>query len=298
MLLAIFVMLSTASGAVGYGTSSIAITPGSLSIIAGGAASAIYNVTVASGNTWGTTVNIVDKAQLASQGITATLSNPGPVDPPFSGTLAITASASAKPGTYTVTLNATGDDPSVANANLTVNLAAPSGSKNSTSTPTTTSATTTVGQSSGGTQVSGFQLSGLNIYLMAGIILVLMGAIAGMSREKDRPGRMIIAGIAIILLSTIFWLYADYSGGIMAYIWASVAGILIGVGIWLVGDWKGSKAGRKLIALGTALIILGLIIWLYGDYTGGNLAFIWGGAALIIAGIIVWFYGDRKEHLI
>lgn len=113
-----------AASQTGYGTSSISFSPSSGSITAGGSMAASYTVGLASGGTWGTNMVLQDSAALSSNGINVTLSNPSG-DPPFSGTITITASNSAPSGTYVIEFAATGDDPSASPAAFQLGVTAP-----------------------------------------------------------------------------------------------------------------------------------------------------------------------------
>ena len=217
-LLASALLLLQAQAATGYGTSSISLANSSVSLPPGGSAAVGYTVNLPSGNTWGTTLNVVNAAQLSAQGITVVASNPSG-NPPYSGRLTIPAAASAKAGSYSVVLNVTGDDPSTSNATLTIDLAAGA-------------TTTAVSQSYGP--------HGLLLYaLIAEIVVVLIGAGVAMTRKKAPTSRLILLGVALILIGTGVWLYGDYSGSLAAYIWSGVALIAIGVIVWLIGDHKG-----------------------------------------------------------
>ncbi len=116
-----FLIVPSYAFASGIGSSSIQLTQNGANLSVGGSASVGYTVKLVSGTPWGTTLNIVNKNQLLADGITLTLSN-SYGDPTYTGTMGISASSSAKPGKYSVALNATGDDPSSSNAvlNLTV----------------------------------------------------------------------------------------------------------------------------------------------------------------------------------
>ena len=105
----------------GYGTSSIAISPGSASVPAGQSTNASYTVSLASGSTWGTNVNVVDASSLSSHGITVTLSKTY-AEPTFTGTMTVKVGSTTAPGTYNVTLNATGDDPSASPATFALTV--------------------------------------------------------------------------------------------------------------------------------------------------------------------------------
>ena len=110
MLIAVFIPLSSAAQN-GYGTSMVHISQNSINITPNSIVYLTYNVTLKTGLTWGTTINIINQSELSSNGIYITLSRVSS-DPTFSGVMAINASSAAKPGNYIVGLNATGDDPS------------------------------------------------------------------------------------------------------------------------------------------------------------------------------------------
>ena len=254
-------LLAIASAANGYGTSSIVLSNSTLGMIAGGSAAVGYSVNLASGNTWGTTLSVVNAGQLASDGISATLSNPSG-DPPYSGTLHINASATAPPGTYTLVLAATGDDPSASNATLSIKLApapsvttsvAPGPSANSTLRPSTTAYTTTVSsQPSNGaawnnppikTQPA-YGIGNAGILALYALIVLALSAFA-ITRMRYMATKLIIVGVALILLGIGVWLYGDYSGGLMGYIWSGVALLLIGTAVWLYGDYSGGAFRKR-----------------------------------------------------
>jgi hypothetical protein len=245
MLSIVLTVLASGVYAAGYGTSSITLSSSSVNLNAGSNVRVNYTVNLASGNTWGTTLAVTNNNQLATQGITTSMSNPSG-DPPFSGILTITASASAAPGPYTVTLAATGDDPSTSDANLALNVAGMGA--NSTTAPTTTvsGATTSIAQSTTIAVTStvaypptGYSYSGMNMLFFALIAVVIIGMIYMVATKKAPDTRLIIVGVALILLGIVVWLYGDYNGGIMSYIWGGVIAILVGTVIWLYGDHKG-----------------------------------------------------------
>lgn len=125
-LAAALVMLSLAAPSVlaqyGYGTSTVSFANSSVSIMQGGTANVTFTITLATGSTWGTTASITDSAQLSSEGIAAS-AKPSYGDPTYSGTVSISVSSSTAPGTYNITLAATGDDPSASPASLAVIVA-------------------------------------------------------------------------------------------------------------------------------------------------------------------------------
>ncbi len=125
----------------GYGTSSVSFANSSVSIAPGTSASVDFTIALATGSPWGTTANIANAAQLSSEGI-AVSAKPSYGDPTYSGAVTITVSSSTAPGTYTVSMNATGDDPSSNTASLTVLVPSPSAPSNSTQTHNSANVTT------------------------------------------------------------------------------------------------------------------------------------------------------------
>ena len=100
----------------GLGTSKITLQEYNASIGSVGSISISYNISIASGSMWGTNLNVVNGASLSANGIHVSITNNGG-DPPFSGFIQIYANG-AKPGKYSVLINATGDAPSISNAVL------------------------------------------------------------------------------------------------------------------------------------------------------------------------------------
>ena len=237
----------------GYGTSTVTVNQSSVTLNAGASAQVSYSVNLASGNTWVTNFVINNQAQLSSQGITPSASKSSG-DPTFSGVLAITVSSSTKAGSYTIALSATGDDPSTSNTNVTLNVMAPATAtikQNSTNTtaattaPTTAASTTlpatvytTVNYYNSTSSYPSYSLGKLAPFLIAAIIIILVGALAE-TRKKSPASRLVILGVVLILLGIVVWLYGDYSGGNFTYIWSGVALIIIGTLVWLFGDHKG-----------------------------------------------------------
>jgi aminopeptidase S len=128
----------------GYGTSSVTLACASGAVKPGSSMSVPYSVALASGGKWGTSVTVTNSSAFQSAGITFSGIG-GMSDPPFSGTLSISASSSAKTGTYFVPISATGDDPSSSNAMFLLNVTSAAGSSScwtSSSSPTTTATTT------------------------------------------------------------------------------------------------------------------------------------------------------------
>ncbi len=218
-----------------------------MSIPIGGSATVNYTVNLASGNTWGTNLVVANYGALSQDKITASASNPMG-DPPFSGTLTILTSPSAAAGSYQIILTATGDDPSTANATIYVTLASQSttstaGTGQSTAASTSVASTGGYGNGSSpyggasGTQTAEFAVAIIVILIIAGYLMVKMSSMGG---------KLIVLGIALILLGIVVWLYADFVAyGNMAYLWGGVIAILLGTIIWTYADWKGGAFVMK-----------------------------------------------------
>lgn len=309
LLLIALALVGTVSAA-GYGTSSISVSPGAASITPGNSTTAGYTVSLASGGTWGTTLGVANNNQLASQGITVSLSDASG-DPPFSGTMSIKAASSAALGNYTIVLQATGDDPSTNNATFQVTLLAPAASTITTTVanssnvtksisvmttllPTTVAPVTSI---STGTQ-SYYTQTGASAYASyVVIILAIIAAIIGMFLWKSGTTRLAVIGTALIVIGITVWLYGDYSGGAAQYIAAGLIAIIVGALAWLYGDIKGGayKGGAaNTVSLSLVLIIIGIIVWLYGDYYGGGFGAVWAGVVLLAIGVLVWLYGNAR----
>ena len=221
------IMVPLIMAANGYGTSSITLSKYSINLTAGGSADVNYTVNLASGNTWGTNLVVANQNQLANQGITVSTSNPSG-DPPFSGHLTVHV-GTTQVGTYQLVLAATGDDPSISNTTLTIIVSNPG-------------ATTTISSGTTATTTISYALSYSfsNAYLLlAEVVIILIAMAIAMTVKKAPSSRLILLGVALILIGTLLWLYADYSGGNFTYIWTGVALIIVGTIVWLYGDHKG-----------------------------------------------------------
>jgi hypothetical protein len=133
---AVYFLYLNPSTSGGIGSSSIQLAKTSGTVAAGSSMSLSYTVNLASGTKWGTSLQVANADTLASDGITATTST-GAMDPPYSGTLSVTASSTASPGTYQIVLKATGDDPSATNAVFVLTVAPASGTSSTTTSSTT-----------------------------------------------------------------------------------------------------------------------------------------------------------------
>ncbi len=254
-LFALMAIMPLALAANGYGTSSISVSQSTVAIGQGSSINVNYSVNLATGNTWGTNLVIVNETALAAQGITVTISK-SYGDPTYSGYLIISASSTATQGSHDLVLQATGDDPSTSNTTIVVNvvkmLITTTNQTNATTTAVASSvattsvppATTTTAQNTGGGQNNGYtttasnQAGGLALELGAWILLILIIAAFCLMKMNGLSTKLDIIGIALILIGTGVWLYGDYSGGLMTYIWAGVAAILLGTLVWIIGNWK------------------------------------------------------------
>ncbi len=230
-ILCAFASISFAAN--GYGTSTISLSHSSIAISAGSSASVNYSVELATGNTWGTNLVVVNQNQLASQGISVSLSDPSG-DPPFSGSLSVHAAASASAGTYSVVLAATGDDPSSSNATLTVSVAKSPSQQNS---------------NSSGTSQPIYQANTpilANPLVVWGVVLlIVILAIIGLLAWRALPTKLIVVGVALILVGTWLWIYGDY-GAMSDYAWVGAAAILIGTLVWVYADFVSGAFRRGL----------------------------------------------------
>lgn len=289
----------------GYGTSSITLSQYSVYLVNGGITNVNYSVNLASGNTWGTRLTIINGKALLSDGVSTTLSK-NYSNPTYTGVLTINVAQSAPKGTYQIILNATGDDPSSNVTTLTLIVAAPGNTttiQNVTKVSATTTAvpivqaTTSVPPAN--TVASEFYgLTEAQALLLLGIIASIVAAGILMFVFKRGPARLDVWGVALIVIGTIIWLYGDFMYGNTTYIWTGVGVLLLGVLIWLVGDGMGGAFKKfglptALLSLGVILIVAGTAVWLYADLIlYGNMAYIWSGVGLIALGTIIWLAGN------
>ena len=248
LLLCLFAALVPSAFAAGYGTSQVSLSQSSANISAGGNSSIGYIVQLTSGIKWGTTLSVLNSATLASEGISVSLSNPVG-EPPFSGTMLVTLSQSVHPGSYSIVLQANGDDPSpgatflvnVAQTKPVVNSTAQAASNStvkSTVAQTTAVPTSTVPYSTV-VAASTYNGNGYGTTAVIAIIIILLVCGYLAIRMNNMSAKIIWVGVALILLGVVVWLYGDYNGGLMQYIWSGVVAIIAGTMIWLLGDQKG-----------------------------------------------------------
>ncbi|MEM3781856.1 MAG: hypothetical protein QXT43_02765 [Candidatus Micrarchaeaceae archaeon] len=137
-LLALPLLQGTAYASIG--TSSILLNESNVTVLPGGSARVSYTVSLATGSTWGTSISVVNASALSASGISTSLSNTYG-DPTYSGVLAISTSSSTHQGTYQISMQASGDDPSPVET-LTLVVLAPPTSSTSTVAPVKSNVTT------------------------------------------------------------------------------------------------------------------------------------------------------------
>jgi hypothetical protein len=301
--LLVFAMLLISTGIVnaqGYGTSMIVLSQTILNVTPGATASIDYTVELASGSTWGTTLVVTNAAQLQQQGITVNMSNPSG-DPPYSGVLTVATSQTTGSRIYTITLAAIGDDPSQVNVELLVNvdpsavtttIAAPG--QTTTVAQATSTVMTTVSQTYYPSTGSELAVASSALIFVIAVVTAYLAV-----RWKTMLARLAILGTGLILVGTVAWIYGDYAGGLMTYLWGGVAAIALGTVIWIYGDYAGGTFKQslpgKLVYAGVALIAAGTLLWLYADYyLAGSQLYIWSGVVMLVVGSAVWLYADAK----
>jgi hypothetical protein len=257
LVLAAMMLAPSVSAQLQYGTANIALSQSSISLARGSSAAVNYTVTLASGKPWGTNINIINSGQLSFLGINVSITNQQMQDPPWSGVIRIQPSTGAVLGTYYLFLNTTGDDPTTSNAALAITITNGTSSTSGAGTTTvsaTTTATTTIAQKQTTTSIaqsggygsssgsSGWSAqTANNMYLVIGIIITLVAMAIAMFKMKQKNNRLILFSAALIAIGVIVWLYGDYSGGLLQYIWTGVLLIAVGTILWLFADFKGIK---------------------------------------------------------
>lgn len=115
--LVLFVFALNAVHAVGYGTSKVTLTQYSVNISQGSSADIGFTISLFNGSYWGT--SLAESPSSSYISFTPSVSNS---DPTYSGTLTISVAKGTPIGTYKFNVSATGDDPSIAPVQLTVNV--------------------------------------------------------------------------------------------------------------------------------------------------------------------------------
>ncbi|MCL4381213.1 MAG: hypothetical protein M1331_01710 [Candidatus Marsarchaeota archaeon] len=236
LFLSVFLGISFAAG---IGTSKISFSNNSINISQGSSARVNYTVALISGSKWATSMVLLNQTLLLQKGISAAMSNPSS-DPTFSGILTISASSATPPGKYNLSFQATGDDPSVNNSVIILNVAAPSASA-------TSSQITNPIVSSQYNKQPAYAVSHsiANYLLYALMLVVLILNIYFIAIMKYFNAKLIFASALLILIGSLAWLYGDINGGLFYYIAAGFAAIIIGTILWLYADYKGGAFKKR-----------------------------------------------------
>ena len=113
----LFVFALNAVHAVGYGTSKVTLTQYSVNISQGSSANIGFTISLFNGSYWGTSLSESPSSSYIT--FTPSVSNS---DPTYSGTLTISVAKGTPVGAYKFNISATGDDPSIAAVQLTINV--------------------------------------------------------------------------------------------------------------------------------------------------------------------------------
>ena len=195
----------------GLGTSRITLQEYNASIAPIGNLQIGYNISMVNGSIWGTTLNIVNAAQLSAEGISINITNNGR-SPPFSGFLEITMN-NAKAGKYSIQINATGDDPSISNALLDLLVTNKTGSVSQT---TNSSGTTNPGGPVATGEYPGpltrkTNSSGTTIaYVIVGLLLFIVPILIVMTiKSLGRGGAIIRVSLFIEIIAGAYLIFFD-----------------------------------------------------------------------------------------
>ncbi len=184
----------------GIGTSRITLQKYNASVGSLGSLSISYTVSIASGSTWGTDLNVVNAASLSADKIHISITNNGG-DPPFSGLLEISSNG-AKPGKYSVLINATGDDPSVSSVVLSLLVTNSTGSAS-----TSGNVLNATGLNPGGyASKGGYSI----IYVVIGLLLLIIPIPVFAAVKKLGAANIIIkASLAIEIIAGAYLIFFD-----------------------------------------------------------------------------------------
>ena len=235
LLMSAFFSISFATG---IGTSKISFSNNQLNITQGSSASVNYTVALVSGSKWGTSINLLNQTALLQKGINVVMSNPSG-DPTFSGVLTIATAPATPSGKYVLSFQAIGDDPSVSNSTIILNVApaAPSTSTSSTAQPQIPNTSASSGYAI--PPVYAVNYSVINYILYALILITLIVSIYFIAIMKYFNAKLIFVSTALIIIGSLVWLYGDFNGGFYSYVSAGFAAIIIGTLLWLYADYKG-----------------------------------------------------------
>ncbi|MGC8516312.1 MAG: hypothetical protein ACP5MT_00215 [Candidatus Acidifodinimicrobium sp.] len=196
IFLAVFsaVLLVGVVYAAGYGTSKISLTRYSVNVSQGGTATVGFTVSLATGSTWGTSVNIVPSNSYV------TLSpNPSYGDPSYSGNITINVAGDTPPGEYTFNISATGDDPSTSPVSLIIYV-----SKSSSVSPIVTKPPTTP------TTYAPTNYFDYIIAIFTVIVIALLASIYLLKKRFEKFARVtMLISIIISLASALYLLVYD-----------------------------------------------------------------------------------------
>ncbi|MCL5117311.1 MAG: hypothetical protein M1124_00590 [Candidatus Marsarchaeota archaeon] len=226
------------SFAAGIGTSKISFSNTQFNITQGSSVSVNYTVALVSGSKWGTSISLLNQTALLQKGINIVMSNPSG-DPTFSGVLTIISAPTTPPGQYILSFQATGDDPSVNNSTIILNVASSTHATSASITSQSQIPNSSVSSSSVTPPVYAANYSVINYILYALILITLIVNIYFVAIMKYFNAKLIFVSTALILLGSLVWLYGDFNGGFYSYVSAGFAAIIIGTLLWLYADYKG-----------------------------------------------------------
>lgn len=218
------------------GTSSISLNKTSVTVAQDASVQVFYCVKLVSGTTWGTSISTKSTSGLS---VSFSISSG---DPSYNGTATISPSLSVAPGLYTVTLTASGDDPS---APITLNVTVLKGTS-STPPPPVTHPTNDAPYIAGGVVIA--------------LFVVTLGVTALIGGESTR---YINIGSAVLALGSSVYLIVydnvmrtaayDHWLGLIAYAVLVFIALLIALG---------SKGMRKMALYGlfAGNIIMGILM--------------------------------------
>ncbi|MCW1302632.1 MAG: hypothetical protein QXX36_03330 [Candidatus Rehaiarchaeum fermentans] len=268
----VILLFSIVYAANGIGTSSISLTSYSVNLTGGQSANIGFTISLASGNTWGTYINISPANSPIS-----IIANPSEGDPTFSGNLIISVPKNITPGSYTFYISAYGDDPSISSVKLVVNvLNSPSiVSTTSTSNSSTTSVNKTTPISSNSvtstpkSSSSTLSYSVSNYFVYVGTIfaiLVVLLIVFALTQKTfyDFSKYGLIISTAIALASSLYLLLFDTllrnTAPLHYAILLAYFVLLIGLVYVIYKVKKQSKLSSLVLGIISALFVLGMFL--------------------------------------
>ena len=182
--------------AAGYGTSKISLTQYSVNISQGGTATVGFTVSLATGSTWGTNVNVAPSNSYITLSPT-----PSYGDPSYSGDIAISVEGNTPPGEYTFNISATGDDPSTSPVSLIVYVSKASSVSPVVTTPPTTTTSTTSAPANYFDYI---------VVVFIIIVIALLASIYALKKKFEKTSRVtMLVSIVISLASALYLLIYD-----------------------------------------------------------------------------------------